>query len=140
MKQHTYYLLLGIVALVEAGIFIWAINNLEPLIMCAAVVIGVLAAWVGGQLVDEVVSDERTHLITEKAALRTLQIVAVMLFAYSLGGMVISLQGKVFGPFSYQVARLSFFLMFVVFLMIIIYTLAKLWYEHKYGAGGEDEE
>ncbi len=140
MKQHTYFLLLGVIACIEVGIFLWSIENLEPLVMCGAVVIGGLAAWISRQLVDEIVSDERTHLIIEKASLRTLQIVAVLLFAYSLGGVVISLRSEIFGPFSYQVARFSFFLIFVVFLMIIIYVLAISWYERKYGAGGEDEE
>lgn len=140
MKQHTYFLLLGLIALIEVGIFIWSVENLEPMVMTTAVIIGVLAAWILRQLVDEVIADERTHLITEKAALRTLQILGVILFSYALGGVVISLRGEMFGPFSYQVARFSFFLMFIVFLMIIVYVLFLSWYERKYGAGGEDEE
>ncbi|MFH0968716.1 MAG: DUF2178 domain-containing protein [Methanobacteriota archaeon] len=140
MKQHTYFLLLGLIALIEVGIFIWSVGNLEPLVMTAAVIIGVLAAWIIRQLVDEVIADERTHLITEKSALRTLQVLGVILFSYALGGVVISLRGEVFGPYSYQVARFSFLLMFIVFLMIIAYVLFLSWYERKYGAGGEDEE
>ena len=140
MKQHTYFLLLGLIALIEVGIFIWSVGNLEPLVMTAAVIIGVLAAWIIRQLVDEVIADERTHRITEKAALRTLQVLGVILFSYALGGVVISLRGEVFGPYSYQVARFSFLLMFVVFLMLIVYVLFLSWYERKYGAGGEDEE
>nr|WP_319539001.1 DUF2178 domain-containing protein [uncultured Methanospirillum sp.] len=140
MKQHTYFLLLGFIALIEVGIFIWSVEHLEPLVMIGAVIIGVLAAWIVRQLVDEVVADERTHLITEKAALRTLQVLGVILFSYALGGAVISLRGEVFGPFSYQVARFAFILMFIVFLMIIVYVIFLSWYERKYGAGGEDEE
>jgi uncharacterized membrane protein len=140
MKQHTYFLLLGLIALLEVGIFIWSVGNLEPWVMSTAVIIGVLSAWIIRQLVDEVIADERTHLITEKSALRTLQVLGVILFSYALGGVVISLRGEVFGPFSYQVARFSFLLMFIVFLMIIVYVLFLSWYEHKYGAGGEDEE
>jgi len=140
MKQHTYFLLLGFITLIEVGIFIWSVEHLEPLVMTGAVIIGVLAAWIIRQLVDEVVADERTHLITEKASLRTLQVLGVILFSYALGGVVISLRGEVFGPFSYQVARFSFILMFIVFLMIIVYVLFLSWYERKYGAGGEDEE
>ena len=140
MKQHTYFLLLGLIALIEVGIFFWSVGNLEPWVMTAAVIIGVLAAWIIRQLVDEVIADERTHRITEKAALRTLQILGVILFSYALGGVVISLRGEVFGPFSNQVARFSFLLMFIVFLMIIVYVLFLSWYERKYGAGGEDEE
>jgi len=140
MKQHTYFLLLGLIALIEVGIFIWSVENLEPWVMTAAVIIGVLAAWIIRQLVDEVIADERTHLITEKAALRTLQVLGVILFAYALGGVVISLRGEVFGPFSIQVARFSFLLMFIVFLIILVYVLFLSWYERKYGAGGEDEE
>jgi uncharacterized membrane protein len=140
MKQHTYFLLLGLIALIEVGIFIWSVGNLEPLVMTAAVIIGVLAAWIIRQLVDEVIADERTHLITEKSALRTLQVLGVILFSYALGGVVISIRGEVFGPYSYQVARFSFLLMFIVFLIIIVYVLFLSWYERKYGAGGEDEE
>lgn len=140
MKQHTYFLLLGLIALIEVVIFIWSVDNLEPLVMTMAVIIGVLAAWIIRQLVDEVVADERTHLITEKASLRTLQVLGVILFSYALGGVVISLRWEVFGPFSNQVARFSFLLMFIVFLMIIVYVLFLSWYERKYGAGGEDEE
>ena len=140
MKQHTYFLLLGLIAIIEVGIFIWAVENLEPLVMIASVIIGVLAAWMQRHQVDEVIADERTHLITEKAALRTLQILGVTLFSYALGGVVISLRGEVFGPFSYQVARFAFLLMFIVFLMILVYVLFLSWYERKYGAGGEDEE
>lgn len=140
MKQYTYFLLLGVIALLEGGIFYWSVENLEPLIMAGAVIIGVIAAWISRHLVDDVITDERSHLITEKASLRTLQIMGVTLFSYSLGGIVISLGGDVFGPFSYQIARFSFFLMFIVFLMIIVYILFTSWYERKFGAGGEDEE
>jgi uncharacterized membrane protein len=140
MKQHTYFLLLGLIALLEVGIFFWSVENLEPLVMTVAVIIGVLAAWIIRQLVNEVIADERTHLITEKAALRTLQVLGVILFSYALGGVVISIRGEVFGPFSYQVARFSFLLMFIVFLMIFVYVLFLSWYERKYGARGEDEE
>jgi len=140
MKQYTYFLLLGIIAILEAGIFYWSVENLEPLIMTGAVIIGVLAAWISRQMVDDVVIDERSHLITEKASLRTLQVMGITLFSYALGGVVISIGGDTFGPFSNQIARFSFFLMFVVFLMIIVYTLFISWYEHKFGAGGEDEE
>ncbi|MDD1728141.1 MAG: DUF2178 domain-containing protein [Methanospirillum sp.] len=140
MKQHTYFLLLGLIALIEVCIFIWSVEHLEPWVMMVAVIVGILAAWIIRQLVDEVITDERTHLITEKASLRTLQVLGVILFSYALGGVVISLRGEVFGPFSYQVARFSFLLMFIVFLMIIVYVLFLSWYERKYGAGGEDEE
>ena len=140
MKQYTYFLLLGVIALLELGIFYWAVENLEPIIMAGAVIIGVLAAWMSRHMVDEIVADERTHLITEKSALRTLQVMGLTLFAYALGGIVISLGGEVFGPFSYQIARFSFFLMFIVFFMIIVYILFISWYERKFGAGGEDEE
>ena len=140
MKQHTYFLLLGLIALIEVGIFIWSVDNLEPFVITGAVILGGLAAWVSRQLVEDVIADERTHLITEKAALRTLQIMGIMLFSYAVGAIVISLRGEVFGPFSYQVARFAFLLMFVVFLMVIIYVLSISWYEHKYGAGGSDEE
>ncbi|HWQ67052.1 MAG TPA: DUF2178 domain-containing protein [Methanospirillum sp.] len=140
MKQHTYFLLLGLIAIIEVGIFVWSVGNLEPMVMTSAVIIGILAAWIIRQLVDEVISDERTHLITEKSALRTLQVLGVIIFAYALGGVVISLRGEVFGPFSYQVARFSLILMFIVFLMIIIYVLFLSWYDHKFGARGEDEE
>jgi uncharacterized membrane protein len=140
MKQYTYFLLLGVIALFEVGIFFWAVENLEPLVMAGAVIIGVLTAWISSRMVDEVISDERTHLITEKASLRTLQVMGLTLFAYALGGIVISLGGEVFGPFSYQIARFSFFLMFIVFFMIIVYIIFISWYERKFGAGGEDEE
>ena len=46
MKQHTYFLLLGLIALLEVGIFIWSVENIEPWVMTAAVIIGVLAAWI----------------------------------------------------------------------------------------------
>lgn len=140
MKQYTYFLLLGIIAILEVGIFYWSVENLEPLIMTGAVVIGVLAAWISRQMVDDVITDERSHLITEKASLRTLQVMGITLFSYALGGVVISVGGDTFGPFSYQIARFSFLLMFIVFLMIIVYILFISWYERKFGAGGEDEE
>jgi len=140
MKQYTYFLLLGVIAILEVGIFYWSVENLEPLIMTGAVVIGVLTAWISRQMVDDIVIDERSHLITEKASLRTLQVMGITLFSYALGGIVISVGGDTFGPFSYQIARFSFFLMFTVFLMIIVYTLFFSWYERKFGAGGEDEE
>jgi uncharacterized membrane protein len=91
-------------------------------------------------MIDDVITDERSHLITEKASLRTLQVMGIVLFSYALGGVVISIGGEVFGPFSYQIARFSFLLMFIVFLMIIVYVLFIFWYERKFGAGGEDEE
>ena len=84
MKQYTYFLLLGLIAILEVGIFFWSVENLEPFIMTGAVIIGVLAAWISRQMVDDVITDERSHLITEKASLRTLQVMGITLFSYAL--------------------------------------------------------
>jgi len=90
MKRNTFYLLAGVVALIEVGIFWLSVEIERPILIQAAFVLGVLLIYIARRRVDETIEDERTAMITQKAALRTLEVFWVVFFAVSLGSAVIA--------------------------------------------------
>ncbi|HNT07656.1 DUF2178 domain-containing protein, partial [Methanoculleus sp.] len=90
MKRNTFYLLVGIVALIEVGIFWLSVEAERPILIQVAFVLGVILLYAVRRTVEERMEDERTAMITQKAALRTLEIFWVAFFAISLGSAVVA--------------------------------------------------
>ncbi len=85
MKRNTFYLLVGIVALLEVAAF-WVSVELEmPLLIQVAFILGILLIYGARRTVEGRIEDERTSMITQKAALRTLEVFWVVFFAVNLG-------------------------------------------------------
>ena len=155
MKRNTFYLLVGIVALIEVGIFWLSVEVERPILIQVAFIIGVLLIYVVRRRVEERIEDERTAMITQKAALRTLEIFWVIFFAISLGSAVVAfsrplglrpphpgppgtappdmLEFPIIGIFAIlQMALLC--------LMIFLYVGFRVYYARKYGDWDTDEE
>ena len=92
MKKNTFYLLIGCLAIALLVIFWYAVENDRPFITEIAFVVAVGIAYLARQKVTDFVEDERSARITEKAALRTLQVFWVVFFAFSIGQVTSMLQ------------------------------------------------
>ena len=69
MKRSTFYLL-AIIALAGVGIFWLSVSLENPIPIQAAFVLGVILLYLARRRVEETIEDERTAMITQKAALR----------------------------------------------------------------------
>ncbi len=155
MKRNTFFLLTGIVVLAEVGTF-WVSVELErPILIQIAFILGVLLLYLARQRVDERREDERTAMITQKAALRTLEIFWVIFFALSLGSAVVAfsrplgLRPPLPGPPGTTppdmlelpfIGGFALIQMALLSLMIILYVGFRVYYARKYGDWDTDEE
>jgi uncharacterized membrane protein len=99
MKQNTFYILAGIVGLIEVGAFWFSVQYLMPLLITVVFIAGIVllyAAW--RQITDRQV-DERAALINQKAGLATFMVFWVIFFATSLGSAVMGLGAPPFPQF-----------------------------------------
>jgi uncharacterized membrane protein len=163
MKRNTFYLLAGIVALAEVGIFWLSVELERPILIQVAFVLGVLLLYVARRRVEERLEDERTAMITEKAALRTLEVSWVVFFAISLGSAVVAFS-RPLGlrpphppdpnvthaliiritepdvlPFD-LFGRFAIGQLVLLCLMIFLYVGFRMYYARKYGEWDRDEE
>jgi uncharacterized membrane protein len=74
IKPNAFYLLVGIIALVEVGIFWVSIQLDMPLLLQVAFVFGIILIYIARRRVEAGLEDERTQFIAQKAALRTLEV------------------------------------------------------------------
>lgn len=164
MKRNSFYLLAGVVALIEVGIFWLSVEIERPILIQVAFVLGIVLLYAARRTVEERIEDERTAMITQKAALRTLEVSWVTFFAISLGSAVAAFSR----PLGLRpphppdpnithmvVIRLQDhpdFLSFDLFgrfavgqlvllcLMIFLYVGFRMFYARKYGEWDTDEE
>jgi uncharacterized membrane protein len=153
MRRNTFSIILGLVILFEVGVFWWAVETKNALLMEVAFILGVIMIYLARGRVQEIIEDERTVLITQKAALRTLQVFWVVFFAVNLGVAVIGL-----GPPGYPrpprpvtppaegilpfhlLGRFAIIQMVLLGLMILLYVGFRIYYARKYGDWDSDEE
>ncbi|HPK81898.1 MAG TPA: DUF2178 domain-containing protein [Methanoculleus sp.] len=155
MKRNTFYLLVGIVALIEVGIFWLSVEAERPILIQVAFVLGVILLYAVRRTVEERMEDERTAMITQKAALRTLEIFWVAFFAISLGSAVVAfsrplgLRPPHLGPPGTAppdmlelpfIGGFALFQMALLCLMIFLYVGFRVYYARKYGDWDTDEE
>jgi uncharacterized membrane protein len=152
MRRNTFYIILGLVILFEVGVFWWAVEIHHALLMQVAFILGVVVIYLARSRIEEILEDERTGLITQKAALRTLEIFWVVFFAVNLGVAMIGL-----GPPGYPrlppeppatdqilpfhlLGRFAIIQMALLGLMILLYVGFRMYYARKYGEWDSDEE
>lgn len=162
IKPNLFYLLIGMIALVEVGIFWISIELDNPIIIQVAVVVGFLLIYLAKRNVETVLEDERIQFIAQKAALRTLEVFWVIFFVMSLGSIVMGLNRPLHfqpprlpgsqGPppqsidFSLPLVspetfgRFGFVQLGLLCLMIFLYIGFRIYYGRKYGASEADEE
>ncbi|WP_054847698.1 DUF2178 domain-containing protein [Methanoculleus chikugoensis] len=157
MKRNTFYLLAGIVALAEVGIFWLSVELERPILIQVAFVLGVLLLYAARRAVEERIEDERTAMITQKAALRTLEVFWVAFFAISLGSAVVAFSrplglrppphpgppGTAPPPDVLELPFIGGFALFqmaLLCLMIFLYVGFRMYYARKYGEWDTDEE
>lgn len=162
LKQNTFYLLIGIIALIEVGIFWLSIHLNNAIIIQAAVVLGIILIYLARRNVEKGFEDERTQFIAQKAALSTLEVFWVIFFVMSLGSVVMGLnrplrirppsfpgsQGPppadiefnlpLVGPEVFH--NFGFVQLGLLCLMIFLYLGFRIYYGRQYGASDSDEE
>ncbi len=151
VKRNTFYVFSGIVALAEVGLLWISIQMNNPLPVQLGFVAGIVLVYLAQRFVSEVVQDERTILISQKAALRTLEIFWVVFFLMSIGGVVFAFNR----PFPIRAPRppvpleetahgafgiFSFVQLALLCVIIFLYVGFRIYYARKYGEFEQDEE
>ncbi|HII76854.1 MAG TPA: DUF2178 domain-containing protein [Methanolinea sp.] len=151
MKQNTFFLLAGIVGLVEVGLFWLSVVMRNPLIITAGFIMGVGLLYVARMTITDQREDERAVLITQKAGSRTLEVFWVLFFAVSLGSAVIGFSTPLGLPrprelphdFPRDEPHLGYFGILQMILLCCIaflYIGFRVYYARKYGEWETDEE
>jgi uncharacterized membrane protein len=150
MKRNTFYLFIGIIAFIEIAIFWLSVQAHNPLPTQLSFVAGIVLAYGLRRYVEEPIEDERTNLITQKAALHTLEVFWVVFFVVSLGSAVIGFS-RPLGihpphppfPLEADMAHIGFFgilQMGMLALMVFLYVGFRLYFARVYGGFETDEE
>ena len=151
MKRNVFFIFAGIVALVKVGLLWISIENDNALPIQIGFIAGIILVYIARRMVTDVVQDERSIQISQKSALRTLEVFWVIFFLMSISGVIYGFNrpfpirthfppppsetpiGGVFGFFGLvQLALLS--------LMIFLYVGFRMYYARKYGEFERDEE
>ena len=88
MKQNSFYILAGLVGLVEVGLFYLSVEFSNPMLISVGFIAGVLVLYAAYRLVTDRRSDERSALINQRAGMATFMVFWVIFFAMSLGSAV----------------------------------------------------
>jgi len=99
MKQNTFYILAGIVGLIEVGAFWLSVKYLMPLLISAVFIAGIVLLYGAWRKITDRQVDERATLINQKAGMATFMVFWVIFFATSLGSAVIGLGAPPFPHF-----------------------------------------
>jgi uncharacterized membrane protein len=91
MKQNTFYILAGIVGLLEVGAFWLSVQYRNPLLIIAVFIAGIAFLYLAWRRVTDRQVDERAVLIAQKAGTATFMVFWVVFFAISLGSAVMGL-------------------------------------------------
>ena len=84
MKKNIFYLIIGFVALALFAILWYSVETFTPVLFMIAFVVGVVLLYLVYRRVEDFIEDERSARITEKAAMRTLQVFWVCFCAFSI--------------------------------------------------------
>ncbi|HVN72967.1 MAG TPA: DUF2178 domain-containing protein [Methanoregula sp.] len=161
MKKNTFYLLVGCIAVVLLAIFWYSVDAEAPLIIEAAFAVGAIAIYLARRKVTDLIEDERSARITEKAAMRTMQVFWVVFCAFSIGAVIRLLDtpssfgfpptlrpsfppsGVIQGIPGHAVSPLRSFgyiQLGLLCLMIFLYVGFRMYYARKFGDFETDEE
>lgn len=148
MKRNVFYVFVGIIALLEVGLFWLAIDVNNALFIQVGFVFGMILVYLARRTVTEVIEDERTILISQKSALKTLEIFWVVIFLMSLGSIVFSfnrpflvfIRGSRPPPAEPSFGIYGFVQLLLLVLIIFLYVGFRIYYARKYGEYESDEE
>ena len=150
MKKNSFYLLVGCIAVALLALFWYSVEIENPILIEAAFVAGVILAYFARRRVTDLVEDERSARITEKAAMRTMQAFWVVFCAFSIGAVIRLLDTPsfpspphipgghtlVFSP----LRSIGYIQLGLLCLMIFLYVGFRIYYARKYGDFETDEE
>jgi len=151
MKLNTFYLLAGIIGLIEVGLFWVSVLTRESMLITGAFVVGILVIYVARGRISDRRDDERSALITQKAGARTLEIFWILFFAISLGGLVMGFATPLgipppprpfprSPPDEPHIGYFGLLQMVLLCGMVFLYIGFRLYYARKYGEWDDDEE
>ena len=153
MKKNIFYLMIGVVALVLLAIFGYSVENFTPVLFMIAFVIGVILLYLAYRRVDDFIEDERSARITEKAAMRTLQVFWVCFCAFSIMAVMnllymprfsrefwLNRENDIVPPELMSLKIIGYIQLALLCLMIFLYVGFRIYYARKYGDWETDEE
>ncbi len=150
MKRNTFYMVIGITAVLLVGVLWASIQLTMPILIQLAFLVAVLLVYLLRRTVTETIDDERTNVITQHAAVGTLSVFWIIFFLVSIGSVVwefsrplgilpprppgfVPPEGPHFGNLG--LAQLG-----LLGLMIILYGGFRIYYARKFGDWESDEE
>jgi uncharacterized membrane protein len=156
MKRNSFFLLGGIIAFIELGLFWLSVELNNPFVIQVAIVAGILAIYLAKRNISDVIEDERTNLISLKASSRTLEVFWIVFLLLSIGSVVVGfnrpfevrhpdvpmspppveVQSDGFLHFGY----FGMMQLILLCLMIFLYVGFRMYYARKYGEWDDDEE
>jgi uncharacterized membrane protein len=151
MKKNSFYLLVGFIAVALLAIFWYSVEIETPILIEASFIIGVAGAYFARMKVTDLIEDERSARITEKAAMRTMQVFWVLFCAFSIGAVIRLLDTPSFPPsfphipdgrvlvFS-PLRNFGYIQLGLLCLMIFLYVGFRMYYARQYGDFETDEE
>ncbi|MFY9749480.1 MAG: DUF2178 domain-containing protein [Methanoregula sp.] len=153
MKKNIFYLMIGVVALVLLVIFGYSVENFTPVLFMIAFVIGVILLYLAYRKVDDFIEDERSARITEKAAMRTLQVFWVCFCAFSIMAVMnllymprfsrafwLTRENDIVPPELMSLKTIGYIQLGLLCLMIFLYVGFRIYYARKFGDWETDEE
>jgi uncharacterized membrane protein len=149
MRKNGFYLIVGCITSILLIIFWYSIETHSPLVISIAFIIGVGLAYFARSRVTDLVEDERSARITEKAVLRTFQIFWVLFGALSIGEVMNILSPPRFprpfpemppppAPIGFR--AFGYMQLVLLCLMIFLYVGFRIYYARKFGEWETDEE
>jgi len=148
MKKNTFYLFTGCIAITLLAIFWYSVEIHNSLVSVVAFIAGIAAIYGARLKVTDLIEDERSAKITEKAALRTLQVFWVVFCAFSIGAVTERLYVPAF-PRSYPPVHppailpprmMGYIQLGLLCLIIFLYVGFRIYYARKYGEWEHDDE
>jgi uncharacterized membrane protein len=153
MKKNIFYLITGVVALILVAIFWYSVENFIPVLFTIAFVIGVIFLYLVYRKVEDFVEDERSARITEKAAMRTLQVFWVCFCAFSILAVMnllylprfsreffLDRNAAIVPPMLMSPKIIGYTQLLLLCLMIFLYVGFRIYYARKFGEWETDEE
>jgi uncharacterized membrane protein len=148
MKKNSFYVLAGCIALILLAVFWYSVEIHNPVLIEIAFVAGIGIMYFSRRTVTDLIEDERSAKITEKATLRTFQVFWVVFCAISIGAVMKMLYVPTF-PRDFPTGNppeilgprmMGYFQLGLLCLMIFLYVGFRIYYAHKYGDWETDEE
>jgi uncharacterized membrane protein len=148
MKKNSFYCIVGCIAIVLVGLFWYSEEIHMPLLIEIAFIAAVAAVYLARRKVVDLIEDERSARITEKAAMRTLQVFWVVFCAFSIGAVMQILHVPSFPPGVppfrppeiLPPRSMGYVQLGLLCLMFFLYVGFRIYYARKYGDWETDEE